>query len=266
MLTFPNAKINLGLHVTSKRTDGYHDIETIFYPIKELSDILEIVPSKETSLLLSGLKIDGNIDSNLCIKAYHMLRKDFDLPPIKIYLHKIIPLGAGLGGGSSDAAFSLSAINKLFHLNLNNEDLKQYAAVLGSDCSFFIENSPSFAHGRGEILEPISLDLSLWKFIVVKPNIHVSTADAYSGVSPRKPTLDLRYLIQDSPESWKNRLVNDFEKSVFEKHPRIREIKEKLYKEGAIYASMSGSGSSVFGLFKEVPHLNFPDCFVWKQE
>lgn len=266
MITFPNAKINIGLNIIEKRSDGFHNLETVFYPIN-LSDILEFIPidGNETIFENSGLEIDGNPNDNLCVKAYDLLKADFDLPSVKIHLHKIIPFGAGLGGGSSDAAFMLKSINEQFNLSLSNEKLKEYASKLGADCSFFIENKPSFGIDKGDVLTEIELDLKDYHFVIVKPNIHVPTAVAYSNVKPKFPKIRLQEAIKQPIETWKNNITNDFENSIFKVFPEIENIKNKLYEQGAIYASMSGSGSSVFGIFKDKIDFSkiFSEYFVW---
>ena len=252
MLCFPNAKINIGLNVIEKRTDGYHNLETVFYPIG-LCDVLEIIESKksDTTFHLSGLPVDGDNENNLCLKAYRLLKKDFDLPNVEIALYKIIPMGAGLGGGSSDAAFTLKTLNDLFKLNITNSNLEQYAAKLGSDCAFFINNKPAFATGRGELLTDIELNLSNYYIALINPAIHVSTAIAFAGLVPQKPTSSINIRINNPIEKWKDNIDNDFERFVFAKYPKIEEIKNSLYASGAIYAAMSGSGSTVYGLFEK---------------
>ncbi len=254
MVFFPHCKINLGLHVISKRDDGFHTIETCFYPVP-WRDVLEIIKSDEFSFSQSGLVIPGNADENLCVKAYQFLQKDFDLTPVKIHLHKVIPTGAGLGGGSSDAAFTLRALNSIFDLDLPQTALKSYAAHLGSDCSFFIDDKPMLAGGRGENLSETSLSLKGKYLVIVKPDIHVSTAEAYSGVKPKQPAQSISKIINESISKWKDSLSNDFEESVFKNHSTIKEIKAKLYQHGALYASMSGSGAAVFGIFDSVVDL-----------
>ena len=252
MITFPNAKINLGLHITSKRKDGYHDIETCMVPIP-LCDALEMVLDKKPSWNSSGLAIPGDPKDNLILKAEKLIRKDFQgLPNLSIHLHKNIPMGAGLGGGSADGAFALQLMNNLFDLHLDNFFLEEYAAQLGSDCPFFIENTPKIARGRGEILEPIDLSLKGRYLVLINPGIHVGTKEAYAGVTPAPPKVKLEEVLADRSQ-WKSELVNDFEESIFKNHPEIAEIKEKMYSAGAYYAAMSGSGSSVFGLFEEKP-------------
>ena len=268
MISFSsNAKINLGLHIVEKRADGFHNIETIFYPIKGLSDILEIIPSKtnKTTLTNTGLVIDALPEANLCVKAWGLLHKDLNIPAVDIYLHKQIPFGAGLGGGSADAACCLMILNQLFTLNLSIDILKEYALQLGSDCAFFIENKPMLAKGRGELLEPIPLSLRGKSIAIVYPPIHISTAKAYAGVTPKKSGFSLKQLPSLPLFEWKQQLANDFEESIFKAHPQIAEIKAKLYDIGAIYASMSGSGSSVFGIFEDLPDISktFPNYYIY---
>lgn len=250
MLLFPNAKINIGLQLHAKRPDGYHELETIFYPI-DWCDVLELLPTEEMLFTSSGISIPG--EGNLCLDAYHLLKSDFDISPVHIHLHKVIPIGAGLGGGSSDAAFTLKGLNDLFSLGLTSEQLKVYAIKLGADCPFFIENKPMLAKGIGELLSPIDLDLSAYYIFVQNPGIHVSTKNAYAGVTPKASTHSLTDLIGPAVEHWQ--LKNDFEASVFKQFPAIHELKQSLYDAGAAYAAMSGSGSSVFALFKEKVNL-----------
>lgn len=257
MIVYPNCKINLGLHILEKRTDGYHNLETIFYPIA-LSDVLEIIENKDPEnspsfpLSTSGLPIQGTTSSNLCVKAYKLLKKDFPkLPWVRVHIHKIIPIGAGLGGGSSNGAFALKAYNEIFNLQISTEKLMDYAAVLGSDCPFFIINKPCFATGRGELLTEIDLDLSGYKFVVINPGIYINTGDAFREIVPEFPAKNVREIIKQPIQSWKNELVNDFEKPIFRKHPEISRIKDQLYDAGAEYACMSGSGSTLYGLFKK---------------
>jgi len=254
MIIFPNAKINIGLNVINHRLDGYHNLETIFYPIK-INDALEIIEADELSFQSSGLEIPGRVEDNLCIKGYHLLKKDFDLPPVKIHLHKHIPIGAGLGGGSADAAFFVRLLNQNFNLGLTDGQMIDYARQLGSDCAFFIQNKPVFAFDRGDEFEPIKLNLSNYNIVLVMPSVHVSTAEAYSGVKPAPVKQSLMELIYKPVTEWKNYIKNDFEDSVFKNHPEIRGVKAALYEAGAIYASMSGSGASVFGIFNEKPDL-----------
>lgn len=267
MITYPNAKVNLGLNITEKRPDGYHNLETVFYPIP-LQDALEVKPldgENEYLLKIAGTQITGEPEDNLVIKAYRLLKQDYPhLPSIDIHMFKHIPTGAGLGGGSSDAAFMLKLLNEKFSLHISVSQLEEYAARLGADCAFFIQNKPVFASGIGNIFEPIELSLKGYYLVLVKPDIFVSTKEAYALVKPQKSQQSLKDIIHKPIEEWKNTMVNDFEKSVFHKFPEIAAIKDKLYDMGAIYASMSGSGASVFGLFKEqVKYVDevFYGCF-----
>lgn len=250
MIVFPNCKINLGLRILNKREDGFHNLETVFYPVP-FRDVLEIIPNNILEFTATGLLVDGNAEDNLCLKAYHLLKKDFpQLPAIKIHLHKTIPMGAGLGGGSADAAFMLKLLNEKFKLDLSTPKLLNYALQLGSDCPFFIKNKPCFATGRGEILEEITVDLSAYKIVLINPGIHVNTGWAFANVTPAPLKKSIKEIIQQPIGRWKDELINDFEKPVFASHPQIKEIKETLYSQGAMYAAMSGSGSTVFGIFK----------------
>ena len=254
MISFPNAKINLGLKVVSKREDGYHNLDTVFYPI-QFYDILEIIPTSgvdipEVSFTTSGKKINGETSSNLCIKAYNLLKKDFPtIKSISLHLHKNIPMGAGMGGGSADGAFMIKMLNEKFMLGLDDESMKSYALQLGSDCPFFISNKPSHATGRGELLTEINCDLSKKTILIVNPGIHVSTAEAFGKIKISENSISPAEIVQQPIESWKGLLENDFEKTVFDHHPNIKKIKEKMYDMGAIYASMTGSGSTVYGIF-----------------
>jgi 4-diphosphocytidyl-2-C-methyl-D-erythritol kinase len=264
MIVFPNAKINLGLWITSKRPDGYHNIETIFHPVYQLCDILEVIShsEKEDVFTSSGLVIDGPQSDNLILKALKLIREYAPVPPLKIHLHKTIPFGAGLGGGSADASFMLRLLNEQYQLNLSVQTLETMAARLGADCPVFIKNKPVLAKGIGNEFSPINLSLSpLWLQIVI-PSIHVPTAHAYSNISPFRPACALEDLISRPVENWKTSINNSFEASVFEKHPKIRSIKERLYDHGALYASMSGSGSAVFGLFKQKPEKEWESNYV----
>lgn len=253
MVTFPNCKINLGLHVLRKRSDGFHDIETCMYPVS-WEDVLEILPTGDKA----NLQITGQTNlsagpDNLCLKAYQLLKNEYSLPPVQMHLHKVLPFGAGLGGGSSDAAHTLKTLNQIFELNLPYDKLLKYAALLGSDCPFFIKNKPSFASGKGEILEEINLSLKGIFVQLIFPGFGVSTAEAYAEVFPSDNRQDLREILQQPKEGWKDLLINDFEEGIFKKHPILRDIKKNLYKKGAFFAGMSGSGSSIFGLFKTEP-------------
>lgn len=271
MIVYPHSKINLGLHILRKREDGFHDIETLFYPLR-LSDALEIIPASDdkTEFSSSGIPIPGSAEGNLCLQAWELLQKHHNIPPVKIHLHKVIPIGAGLGGGSSDAAFALKLINDLFEADIPEELLFEYATQLGSDCSFFLSGQPALASGRGEILKPFDLSLKGYYLVLVSPPVHVSTAGAYAGINPSMPETSLEDVLALPVKKWKGLLVNDFEHSVFEKHPEIKEIKNQLYESGALYACMSGSGASVFGIFAQKPagDLNdiFKDCLVWEEE
>ena len=249
MITFPNSKINIGLNITEKRSDGYHNLETIFYPI-DLCDSLEFVKSEETRFNCTGLKIEGEQDNNLILKAYRLLKEEFDLPNIDIHLHKLIPMGAGLGGGSADAAFMLKMLNEEFKLNLSSQELQQRAVKLGADCPFFIDNKAVLAKGIGNIFEPTNVDLKGYYIVLIKPDVHVSTAEAYGGCKPQRWETPLEEAIQRPIEEWKDYIFNDFEKTVFVAHPELAKIKEMLYAKGAIYAAMSGSGSTIYGIFK----------------
>lgn len=265
MICFPNAKINLGLNIVGKRADGYHNIETVFYPVP-VKDALEIVPSGTLTFNQTGIPVDAPPEKNLVMKAYHLLKAQYELPPVTIHLVKNIPFGAGLGGGSADAACMLKLINDFCQLELPPESLENMASLLGADCAFFIRNAPVFASGTGNIFEPVEISLKGYYLGVIKPDIAVSTPEAYSLAKPSTPAVSLKKIIRQPVEEWKACMVNDFEKSVFAKHPVIGAIKEALYEKGAAYASMSGSGSSVFGLFKEPPGLAdaFSSCYVWE--
>jgi 4-diphosphocytidyl-2-C-methyl-D-erythritol kinase len=247
MIVLPNAKINLGLNILRKREDGYHDIASIFYPVKDLCDILEILPSAEFSFSTSGITIPD--DGNSCKKAFELLKQDFKIGNIKLHLHKQIPIGAGLGGGSADGAFTLKALNILFDLKLSNTELEKYALQLGADCPFFIDNTPKYITGIGEKMTAIDLDLSAYEIKFIFPELHISTAEAYSGVTPKQSKTDLLDLISQPIENWKTTVKNDFEISAFSKYPELTKMKEKLYADGAIYASMTGSGSVLYGVF-----------------
>lgn len=268
MILFPNAKINIGLDVVNRRSDGYHDLVTLFYPVP-WRDMLEIVPASggETTLTVTGRCVDCPPEKNLVMKAYRALDAVVPLPPVDIYLHKIIPDGAGLGGGSADAAFTLVGLNRMFDLGLSSTRLAGIASKLGADCAFFVYDRPMLARGIGDVLTDCDLDLSGYSIAIVKPQVGVSTAEAYNGVVPAVPPVDLGQLIAGGVESWAGKVKNDFERSIFKAHPVIAGIKEQLYEMGAVYASMSGSGASVYGIFaKECDTLSakvkdlFCDC------
>ncbi|MDR0987905.1 MAG: 4-(cytidine 5'-diphospho)-2-C-methyl-D-erythritol kinase [Prevotellaceae bacterium] len=254
MITFPNAKINLGLYITAKRSDGYHNIETIFYPIP-LEDALEVneLPTAPAGskwvFHATGLPIAGLPEDNLVVKAYQLLDSDYSLPPVEIWLYKRIPSGAGLGGGSSDAAHMLKMLNDRFALALTDDELERYAARLGADCPFFVRNKPTLATGIGNLFTPVSLSLSGYQLVVIKPDVFVSTREAFARIQPRQTGVSIREVIEHPVETWRHTLSNDFEQSVFAQHPALGVLKEQLYRQGAVYAAMSGSGSALFGLF-----------------
>ena len=282
MVVFPNCKINLGLRITGKRADGYHNLETVFIPIP-LRDALEILPASDANLSnpiayrQSGNKIDGNDLDNICIKAYQLLKLDFpSLPPIQLHLHKEIPIGAGLGGGSADGAFTLKLLNEQFNLHLSTEQLIQYALKLGSDCPFFIINTPCYATGRGEILSPIVLNIAGYTIVVINPGIHINTGQAFTQlkkqielsnhINNKNIPLIKDILLQDI-YTWKTTLFNDFEFAAFGQFPVLKAIKATLYKQGAVYAAMSGSGSTMFGIFEasEKPIIEMPNNYFVNQ-
>jgi 4-diphosphocytidyl-2-C-methyl-D-erythritol kinase len=250
MIAFANAKINLGLYVTERRSDGYHNLESIFLPVS-LSDVVEAIRTEGNDIRFTtqGRTIDGDIESNLCVKAYRLLSRDFELGGVEATMLKNVPIGAGLGGGSSDGAHMLKLLNTLFALNLTSEKLRSYAAQLGSDCPFFIENTPSFVHGRGELIDPIALPSIDAHVVIIHPGIHVGTADAYRGIRPSPATFDLRTLGELPRNEWQAAVTNDFESVVFALHPSIAKLKASLMEQGAWYCSMSGSGSAVFAFF-----------------
>jgi 4-diphosphocytidyl-2-C-methyl-D-erythritol kinase len=276
LIVFPNCKINLGLHIISKRTDGFHNLETVFYPLK-IYDALESIirqadrdtDERAVTLQASGIVATSNPTDNICLKAYHLLKADFPVLPasIDLFLHKAIPIGAGLGGGSADAAFTLQLLNNQFELAISDRQLQDYASRLGSDCPFFIINRPCLASGRGEILKEITLDLSNYRIVIVNPGIHINTALAFKSITPRLPDIAIGEIIRQPVETWKDNLTNDFEIPVFNNHPEIKKIKEDLYTAGALYASMSGSGSSVYGLFHSGTAVSakFPENYFYKE-
>lgn len=264
MVSFPPAKINLGLQVLSKRPDGYHEIRTCLYPLP-CTDVLEILRSETLVFSQTGITIPGKPEDNLCLQSYHLLKKDFHLPAVQIHLHKIIPPGAGLGGGSSDAAHTFRLLDSAFELGLSFEKLSSYAQKVGSDCAFFLQDKPALGKGRGEILEPVPLTLEGSFLVLVKPDIHISTAAAYGGITPQKPSHEFRQLLSRPCTTWKGVLKNDFELPLFHAYPALLAIKEKLYTLGAMYASLSGSGATVFGIFeKEINREDhFKDAWGW---
>lgn len=295
MLAFPNIKINLGLNIIEKRADGYHNLVSVFYPVKGLFDVLEVVKDEENKttgelydavshsgkgilpqevtytqygkikLAITGVEIPGDAADNLLVKAYNLIDEQYDLPPVKVHLHKVIPTGAGLGGGSADAAFFINLLNDVLEIGLAWGEKHHFARMLGSDCSFFITNRPAFCFERGDQFEGVDLDLSNWNLVLVKPPVHVSTADAYAGITPKPAAESPEDIVALPVAEWKGKLINDFEESVFAKYPEIAAIKQELYAMGATYACMSGSGATVFALFENMPELNnkFTDCFVW---
>ena len=262
MITFPCAKINLGLNIVSKRPDGYHNLETVFYPIP-LTDALEIkymdekFPSESPcDLKITGNDIDCNEEDNLVIKAYQLLAADFQLPRVHAHLVKRIPTQAGLGGGSSDAAYMIRLLDERFRLNIGIPEMERYAAKLGADCAFFISADPSYAEGIGDVLMPVDVPgagLGGYYLAVVKPSVAVSTRDAYAAIVPKTPAKCCRDIVRQPIETWKDELVNDFEAPIFAMHPELAAIKQSLYDAGAVYAAMSGSGSALFGIFREQP-------------
>lgn len=267
MVFFPNAKINLGLHITDRRKDGYHNIETLILPV-DLCDIAEFIPSQETTLVSTGINIDTPPAQNLILKAYQVIALKHGISPLQIILHKIIPPGSGLGGGSSDAAFMLKKLNEYFNLNISAAELSGLSAKLGSDCPFFIHNKAAYVTGRGDKLELYPAGLEKFRVAIVHPPVIISTSHAYSLCTPcsNRPTLK-SLLVANKPENWKNIIKNDFEQPVFGQYPEIAKIKKLLYDSGALYASMTGSGSAVYGLFNNEISLtsgDFPGCFFWK--
>lgn len=264
MICFPNAKINLGLSITEKRPDGFHNIESVFYPVG-WNDALEVIETPESTedfnIMLSGLAIPGNKEDNLLYKAYRLIGETYKLPKLTVYLHKALPMGAGLGGGSSDCAFFINQLNSQFGLNLSEEARLELAKPLGSDCAFFIKNRPVYAYEKGDLFKDITLDLSAYYIAIVFPNVHSNTKDAYSLVTPAKSNHALLDIIKQPVSNWKDALINDFERSIFAKYPVVQQTKQDLYEAGAIYASMSGSGSAVFGLFEQAPMIKKTEHF-----
>lgn len=258
MLVFPKAKINLGLRITGKRSDGYHNIETIFYPVC-LCDALEMVINAKSPdrdiLTLTGYDLPGSVEENIVIRAINKLRESYSIPFLRIHLHKNIPAGAGLGGGSSDAACMLRTLDRMFRLSLSIDELKSVASGLGSDCPFFIDCQPAFASGRGEILEPVRSVISGFYVVLLNPCISISTKEAYDNCVPAPPGSSLAELISKPVTEWKELIFNDFEKTIFKRYPQIKMIKQALYDSGAVYSSMSGSGSTVYGIFDEKPAI-----------
>ena len=264
MLYFSNAKINLGLNIISKRSDGFHNIESIFYPIYP-QDAIEFIPNNKTKLSQSGIIIEEKEDNNLIIKAYKILKDKYELPPLHFHILKNIPFGAGLGAGSANAAYTINALNNFFNLNISETERQTLAMKLGSDCTFFIKNKAVFVSGKGEILQDIKLDLSSFEIIVIHPNFSISTQEAYANILAQTPKKSIKEIIKKPITKWKDSLTNDFEKALFKKYPILPKIKNELYKQGAVYAAMSGSGSAIFGIFEKTPQsLSFGDFWTWK--
>jgi 4-diphosphocytidyl-2-C-methyl-D-erythritol kinase len=265
MLVFPNAKINLGLNIVEKRADGFHNIESCFYPV-QWTDALEITAAEQFVFRSDGIAIPGNGSDNLCSKAYQLVAEDYDVPPVKIHLLKAIPIGAGLGGGSADAAFTIRALDQQFDLKISYEKQLDYARRLGSDCAFFILNKPAYCFNKGDEFEDISLSLAGKWIVMVNPGLHISTIEAYSGVKAKRSDQDLRTVLKEPVASWRDQIKNDFEATLFVKYPLLETIRKDLYQLGATYASMSGSGSTIYGIFDEENDLkdNFNDYKVWQ--
>lgn len=265
MLAFPTCKINLGLRITEKRPDGFHNLQSCFYPVG-WGDVLEIIPANSFAFSSSGLPIPGDASQNLCIKAYNLLKTDFDLPPVQMHLHKLVPIGAGLGGGSSDASFTLTLLNNQFALGLSSAQMEDYARLLGSDCAFFVQNRPVYCTEKGDVFSEIALDLSGYYIVLVYPNLAISTAEAYAGIRPRPTEHSLKDQLEAPIDTWRTTVHNDFEDSLFPRYPVLAQIKAQLYESGAVYASMSGSGSTVYGIFQApvaIPN-QFSTYRVWK--
>jgi 4-diphosphocytidyl-2-C-methyl-D-erythritol kinase len=265
MILFSKSKINLGLNILSKRSDGYHNIESIFYPI-ELCDVIEILPSKSFQLSIEGNTVDCPVEENLCYKAFNLFKKEYSIGNVHIILYKKIPSGAGLGGGSSNAACVLVGLNQLFELNLTTEQLQQFAAQLGSDCPFFLYNRPMFAHDTGTELSPVNLSLNNYHIVVIRNNVHISTRWAYSQIKPKQPEVSIKHVVQQYPiHEWKYYLKNDFEEPVFSNYPELAQLKKMLYDLGALYTSMTGSGSAIYGIFPEPLKKTIPTIeFFWQ--
>lgn len=271
MIVRPNAKINIGLNIVEKRSDGFHNLESLMVPFG-LTDELKLTENKrhgakKFELVIDGLPVDGALDTNLVSRAYHLVNADYSLPPVRVVLKKQIPLGAGLGGGSADGAFTITALNKMFDLKLSVDMMQRYAAMLGSDCAFFVQNKPAFATSRGEILKPVDINLKGYSIVIVKPDVHVNTAQAYKLLTPHRPEIPITDLLDKKPEEWRGKMVNDFEEPIFKMHPILDTIKKAMYNAGAAYSSMSGSGSAIYGLFVGKPDsssLKFENCFIWE--
>lgn len=265
MITFPNAKINLGLRITDKRPDGFHNLQSCFYPVG-WSDVLEVIPAAIPGFSSSGLPIPGAAETNLCVRAYQLLKADFDLPPVQLHLHKLVPIGAGLGGGSSDASFTLKLLNDRFQLGLSLTQLENYARQLGSDCAFFVQNRPMYCIEKGDLFEEIAVDLGGYYLLLVYPNLAISTAEAYASIRPHRPQTALYDDLLAPVDTWRTTIHNDFEDSLFPRYPILASVKQQLYEAGALYASMSGSGSTVYGIFNApvIGPNQFNDYSVWQ--
>ncbi|MGB1102125.1 MAG: 4-(cytidine 5'-diphospho)-2-C-methyl-D-erythritol kinase [Crocinitomicaceae bacterium] len=262
MVIFPGCKINIGLSILDKREDGYHNLESVFYPLS-LTDILEVVEHDHFSLHASGLSISGNHSDNLVVKAYYNLQDDFNLPPVKIHLHKNVPMGAGLGGGSADGAAMLLLLDELFKLELTIKELEKRAAELGSDCPFFIHQKPAYITGKGENVQPLDLDLNKYYIQLVNPGIYISTKEAFRGVKASENKFNLELIQEAKPRFWKHEVINDFEQSIVPEHTEISELLMSLKNNGALYISMTGTGSSVYGIFDKKPSPLNTGHFEW---
>lgn len=268
MVIFPACKINLGLSVKERRSDGFHNVETILFPIP-LRDALEIIPGGErVRFTMSGIALDNGGKDNLVMKAYRLIDQRFGIGPVRVHLHKAIPAGAGLGGGSSDAAHTLTMLNDMFGLQLSSAELETLARELGTDCAFFIQNQPQLAYGKGDQFEPLDLRLEGYRILLVKPPVHINTATAYGWITPRPRKGSVKDIVRSPPEQWRGNLVNDFEQPVFHRHPELADIKQRILELGAAYASMTGSGSALFGIYRKdmlpAAPADFPGCFVWR--
>lgn len=269
MIVFPPCKINIGLHITGKRPDGYHDLESIFFPVP-LTDALEVietngVPPGSHMFSSSGLNVPGDPESNLVIKALRLVQARYTLPSLAVHLHKVIPTGAGLGGGSSDGVMMLHLLNRKFLLGMSTAELMEHAVQLGSDCPFFVESTPAYVTGRGEHLESIELNLAGCWLLLIHPGIHISTAEAFGMIQPKTLSGLLKDYVRLPVEQWKGHIFNDFEQPLVERHPLVGQLRDSLYEAGAMYAAMSGSGSAVYGLFREEPEL-LPGSTGWFQQ
>lgn len=270
MVIFPHCKINLGLSVIEKRIDGFHNLETVLYPLP-IRDMLEMIPgTKDFHFHASGIPLNVDQEQNLVVKAYHMIQEEYGIGPVQVHLHKLIPAGAGLGGGSSDASHALILLNNLFSLGLPIEKIEYYARKLGSDCAFFLNNKPMLADQKGDHFRSVDLDLDAYSILVVKPDLNINTAMAYSWIHPSKKELKLEEIIKLPVRQWQDNLINDFEKPVFDRHPELSSIKDRIRSMGALYTSMTGTGAAIFGIFEKPvfpeKQIDFPGCFVWSTD